>query len=47
VAHWSIADPASEDDGYPAFVRTADELTTRIRFLLHAIDHTLMSSERS
>ncbi len=45
VAHWSIPDPASEDDGYPAFVRTANELTTRIQFLLHAIDNALTRAE--
>lgn len=40
VAHWSIPDPAeSADDGLLAFVRTADELTTRIEFLLSAIEH--------
>jgi len=43
-AHWSIADPAAEaatdERGYPAFVRTADELTTRNQFLLHVIEHT-------
>jgi ArsR family transcriptional regulator, arsenate/arsenite/antimonite-responsive transcriptional repressor / arsenate reductase (thioredoxin) len=42
VAHWSIPDPAVEatDDNhsYPAFVRTADELNTRIEFLLLAIE---------
>lgn len=38
VAHWSIADPAGDASGYPAFVRTADELTTRIEFLLSAIE---------
>lgn len=38
MAHWSIADPAADRSGYPAFVRTADELNTRIRFLLRAID---------
>ncbi len=31
VAHWSIADPAAEgtddEQSYPAFVRTADELS--------------------
>lgn len=37
VAHWSIADPA--DEGYPAFARTAQDLETRIRFLLSAIEH--------
>lgn len=35
--HWSIRDPAGEPDGYPAFQRTAAELTVRIRFLLHRI----------
>ncbi|HWM56276.1 MAG TPA: ArsR family transcriptional regulator [Pseudonocardia sp.] len=39
VAHWSIADPAADDD-YRAFVRTAEELDTRIQFLLSAIEHT-------
>jgi protein-tyrosine-phosphatase len=41
--HWSIPDPAaapgSDADTYPAFERTAAELETRIRFLLHQIDH--------
>ena len=45
VAHWSIPDPASEDDGYPAFVRTANELTTRIQFLLYTIDNALTRAE--
>jgi protein-tyrosine-phosphatase/DNA-binding transcriptional ArsR family regulator len=40
-AHWSIPDPAREpgDDErtLPAFTRVADELTTRIGFLLDAI----------
>jgi protein-tyrosine-phosphatase len=48
VAHWSMPDPAAEaatnEDGYLAFVRTADELNTRIQFLLYAIEHTLTSS---
>ena len=39
--HWSIVDPAAEpgsdDETYPAFERTAAELETRIRFLLHRI----------
>jgi protein-tyrosine-phosphatase/DNA-binding transcriptional ArsR family regulator len=39
--HWSIPDPAAEpgsdDETYPAFERTATELETRIRFLLHQI----------
>lgn len=45
VAHWSIPDPAADGAGYPAFVRTADELTTRIPFLIHTLEHTQMSSE--
>jgi protein-tyrosine-phosphatase/DNA-binding transcriptional ArsR family regulator len=51
VAHWSIPDPATDsaaaEHSYPAFVRTADELSTRIEFLLYAIEHSLMTSERS
>lgn len=43
VAHWSIPDPAADEEGYPAFVRTADELHTRIQFLLYAIEHALTS----
>ncbi len=39
--HWSIADPALEaevdEEGYPAFERTAAEIETRVRFLLHFI----------
>ena len=39
--HWSIPDPAAEPgsdaETYPAFERTAAELETRIRFLLHRI----------
>ncbi len=49
VAHWSIPDPAAEaaadTHSYPAFVRTADELNTRIEFLLSAIDHDLTSAK--
>lgn len=45
VAHWSIPDPAADDEGYPAFVRTADVLHTRIQFLLSAIEHDRMSSK--
>lgn len=49
VAHWSMPDPAEEAaadaHSYPAFVRTADELYTRIQFLLYAIEHALTSSE--
>jgi ArsR family transcriptional regulator, arsenate/arsenite/antimonite-responsive transcriptional repressor / arsenate reductase (thioredoxin) len=43
LIHWSIPDPAREpgDDRqtYPAFERTADELASRIRFLLELIEH--------
>jgi ArsR family transcriptional regulator, arsenate/arsenite/antimonite-responsive transcriptional repressor / arsenate reductase (thioredoxin) len=39
--HWSIPDPAADGDaaGYPAFQRTADELETRVGFLLAALAH--------
>ncbi|BCW72863.1 MarR family transcriptional regulator [Arthrobacter sp. NicSoilB8] len=59
MVHWSIPDPAAaaakapgaagaaDNDSYPAFVRTADELASRIQFLLYAIEHSPMSSERS
>ena len=44
LVHWSIPDPAREgendDETYPAFERTADELASRIRFLLELIAHT-------
>ena len=44
LIHWSIPDPAREGDDdeqtYPAFERTADELATRIAFLLELIEHT-------
>ena len=42
VAHWSMPDPAAEP-GYAPFVRAADELRTRITFLLQAIDSTARS----
>jgi ArsR family transcriptional regulator, arsenate/arsenite/antimonite-responsive transcriptional repressor / arsenate reductase (thioredoxin) len=32
TAHWSMADPAAE--GYPAFVRTADEIEMRVGLLI-------------
>jgi protein-tyrosine-phosphatase/DNA-binding transcriptional ArsR family regulator len=48
VAHWSIPDPVTEatanEDSYPVFARTADDLTTRIQFLYSAIEHTRTSS---
>ena len=44
LVHWSIPDPAREgendDETYRAFERTADELASRIRFLLELIAHT-------
>ncbi|MEV0134056.1 MarR family transcriptional regulator [Dactylosporangium sp. NPDC050688] len=50
VVHWSMADPAAAaapgEAGYPQFVRTADELRTRIEFLLHAIDEVAAGPER-
>jgi protein-tyrosine-phosphatase/DNA-binding transcriptional ArsR family regulator len=35
--HWSIADPAPDPAGQPAFERIAGELSARIEFLLHVI----------
>jgi len=44
AVHWSIPDPGrdrrTDRASYPAFRRTADELETRIRFLLAVIDTT-------
>jgi ArsR family transcriptional regulator, arsenate/arsenite/antimonite-responsive transcriptional repressor / arsenate reductase (thioredoxin) len=41
LVHWSVPDPALEGAtsraSYPAFERTAAELETRIRFLLHQL----------
>jgi ArsR family transcriptional regulator, arsenate/arsenite/antimonite-responsive transcriptional repressor / arsenate reductase (thioredoxin) len=38
TAHWSMADPATEgaddESSYPAFVRTADEIDTRVGLLI-------------
>ncbi len=49
VAHWSIADPAADDtddeQSYPAFVRTADELSTRVDFLMATIEHNHTGKE--
>jgi ArsR family transcriptional regulator, arsenate/arsenite/antimonite-responsive transcriptional repressor / arsenate reductase (thioredoxin) len=47
LVHWSMPDPASADTGYAAFVRTADELGTRIPFLLAAIDNARSDAEGS
>ena len=44
VIHWSIPDPAREDD-VDAFRRTATELATRIDFLLQLIDHRSSNPE--
>ncbi len=44
MVHWSIPDPAAEttanQDDHSTFVRTADDLNTRIQFLLSAIEYT-------
>jgi ArsR family transcriptional regulator, arsenate/arsenite/antimonite-responsive transcriptional repressor / arsenate reductase (thioredoxin) len=48
--HWSTADPsaAGESNGttYPAFLRTADELATRIRFFVRLIDEPVLASRK-
>jgi ArsR family transcriptional regulator, arsenate/arsenite/antimonite-responsive transcriptional repressor / arsenate reductase (thioredoxin) len=47
--HWSIPDPAAAPvdamDPDAAFVRTADDLEVRIRFLLHQIGHESATQE--
>jgi ArsR family transcriptional regulator, arsenate/arsenite/antimonite-responsive transcriptional repressor / arsenate reductase (thioredoxin) len=49
LVHWSIPDPAreggSDEESYPAFERTADELANRIPFLLDLIEHDLSTQE--
>ena len=54
LVHWSIVDPAlaasTNRASYPAFRRTADELETRIRFLLtdpNAVHTTQKATRRS
>jgi ArsR family transcriptional regulator, arsenate/arsenite/antimonite-responsive transcriptional repressor / arsenate reductase (thioredoxin) len=51
LIHWSIPDPAregrSDAETYPAFERTADELATRIPFLLELIADTASPQEVS
>jgi protein-tyrosine-phosphatase/DNA-binding transcriptional ArsR family regulator len=42
LIHWSIRDPG---DALPAFERTADELSTRIGFLVAAIEQTTTGQE--
>jgi ArsR family transcriptional regulator, arsenate/arsenite/antimonite-responsive transcriptional repressor / arsenate reductase (thioredoxin) len=49
LIHWSIPDPAREgstdEETYPAFQRTTEELATRIPFLLELIAHTTPAPE--
>ena len=49
LIHWSIPDPArepgSDEETLPAFERMADELATRIVFLLERIEQTTSSQE--
>jgi protein-tyrosine-phosphatase len=49
LIHWSIPDPAREPGGdeetLPAFERMADELATRISFLLERIEQTTSTQE--
>ena len=49
LIHWSIPDPAREpggdDETLPAFERTATELSTRIAFLIAAIEQTTTSQK--
>jgi ArsR family transcriptional regulator, arsenate/arsenite/antimonite-responsive transcriptional repressor / arsenate reductase (thioredoxin) len=51
LIHWSIPDPAREgftdEETYPAFERTADELGARIPFLLELIAHERQAQEVS
>ncbi len=43
TAHWSMADPAaaaeSDEDSYPAFVRTAAEIEARVELLIPQLTH--------
>ena len=49
LIHWSVPDPArepgSEKETLAAFERTADELCTRIGFLIEAIEQTTTNQE--
>ncbi|GII05688.1 arsenate reductase/protein-tyrosine-phosphatase family protein [Planobispora takensis] len=42
--HWSVPDPAAEKAGYPAFVRTAAEIDTRIGHLIPVLTSQEASS---
>jgi ArsR family transcriptional regulator, arsenate/arsenite/antimonite-responsive transcriptional repressor / arsenate reductase (thioredoxin) len=50
LIHWSIPDPArtgsTDAETYPAFRATADELVTRVPFLLELIEHARQSGPR-
>jgi protein-tyrosine-phosphatase len=49
LIHWSIPDPAREgatdEERYPAFERTANELAARIPCLLELIEHDVSTPE--
>jgi protein-tyrosine-phosphatase/DNA-binding transcriptional ArsR family regulator len=51
LAHWSIPDPAqagpTDRASYPAFEHTADELETRIRFLLPQLTEPSATTRRT
>jgi protein-tyrosine-phosphatase len=46
LIHWSVPDPAHEGDSdresYPAFERTANEIASRVAFLLARIEHPVV-----
>jgi protein-tyrosine-phosphatase len=50
LIHWSIPDPAreasSDRDSYPVFERTANELATRVAYLLQRIEHAHTNAPR-
>jgi protein-tyrosine-phosphatase len=43
IAHWSMADPAAsaekDEDSYPIFVRTAEEIESRVDLLIAELAH--------
>jgi protein-tyrosine-phosphatase len=51
LIHWSIPDPAREgsmdEESFPAFEHTADEVATRSPFLLELIAQTAQAQEVS